>query len=144
MKSILILFLLFSFAANAQIVTLSTKARNCQYLAGFVKSHDEDTTYINLLNRWCDKFRVANAPTGTTQVSVDSISIQVVAGLYSKALSAPQGTSSVGDDFKADIATIRTNTPALDALLDAIDAAFAAELSYMRTRGRKILTGTNQ
>lgn len=125
-----------------EIVTLSIKARLVQYLAPFVK-HNDDTAFINLFDKWKVKFMVASPPSGTTQVSVDSIPIGVVAACYSKVLSAPQGSTSVGDDFKADVATLRAGNPSLDNLLDAIDQAFSNELAEQRLRGRRLLTGKN-
>lgn len=86
---------------------------------------------------------VPNPPSGTTQVSVDSIPIEVVKACYSKVLSAPQGSTSVGDDFKADVASLRAGNSALDNLLDAIDQAFSNELAEQRLRGRRLLTGKN-
>lgn len=143
---IAIVFSIQSFGQDTTIATLSIKARLVQTLVKFVKNHDEDTSFTNLYYRWIKKWQVAPAswPSGTTQVSVDSIAVTVIAACYSKALSWPQGASSVGDDFKSDVATIRSNNTYLDRLLDAIDAAFAAELSDTRTRGRALLTATNQ
>lgn len=144
MKKILIaLSILVSVNSFSQeIVTLSIKARLVQTLAPFVRGND-DTAFINLYDRWKKKYEVANPPNNTTQVSVDSVSIRVIAACYSKVCSWPQGASSVGDDFKADVAALRAGNATLDGLLDAIDQAFSAELAEQRLKGRRLLTGKN-
>lgn len=86
---------------------------------------------------------VPSPPNNTTQVSVDSIPVTVIAACYSKVLSSPQGSTSVGDDFKADVAALRAGNSTLDGLLDAIDQAFSNELAEQRLRGRRLLTGKN-
>lgn len=149
MKKILLLVVVFiSLQANSQdttIATLSIKARLVQTLAPFVRANN-DTAAINLLHRWDKKWNVpkANWPSGTTQVSVDSISVKIIAACYAKASSYPQGAASVLDDLKADIATIRAANSYLDQLLDAIDAVFSNVVPNDRIVGRILLTGTNQ
>lgn len=143
MKKILIALLLISSVCRSQeIVTFSAKSRLVQSLAPFIKNND-DTAFINLYQRWVDKYKINPSPSATTQVSVDSISIRVIAACYRYLLSWPQGASSVGDDFKSDIATLRSGNATLDGLLDAIDAAFASELAEQRLKGRRLLTGKN-
>lgn len=145
MKKLLILFLFIPFLGKSQdstIVTLSIKARLVQTLTPFVRNND-DTAYVNLLNRWIKKYETTPNPSGTLQISVDSIATTVVAALYARALSWPQGAPSVGSDFAGDINTIRTANTYLDRLCDAIDAAFTNELTEARLRGRRLLIGRN-
>lgn len=131
-----------SHSQDSTIVTLSIKARLVQTLTPFVRAND-DTASVNLMNRWIKKYEVTPNPSGTTQISVDSIATTVVAALYSKALSWPQGAPSVGNDFASDINAIRTANSYLDRLCDAIDLAFTNELNEARLKGRKLLTGRN-
>lgn len=131
------------FSQDTTIATLSIKARLVQNLTPFVKQ-GYDTTYINLLNRWIKKYDVANPPSGTTLVSVDSIAVTVIADCYRKVKSYPQGAAAVGDDFEADIAAIRAANSYLDRLCDAIDAAYSGVVPTDRAAGRRILTGKNQ
>lgn len=144
MKKIILILTLFICVtcAGQEIVTLSCKARLVQTLAPFVKA-SEDTAFINLYDRWKPKFMVPSPPSGTTQVSVDSISIKVISACYRWLLNWPQGATSVGDDFKADVAALRAGNPTLDGLLDAHDQYFSNDLAEQRQRGRKLLTGKN-
>lgn len=142
----LLILLLFPVVVQAQdttIATLSIKARLVQNLAPFVKQGD-DTTYLNLLYRWVKKYDVANPPSGTTLVSVDSIAVTVIAECYRKTKSYPQGAAAVGSDFESDIAAIRAANPYLDRLCDAIDVIYSTVIPNARNAGRKILTGKNQ
>jgi hypothetical protein len=145
-KIILFLFLLTtlkSFSQDSTIATLSIKARLVQTLVPYVKQNIDDTAYINLLQRWVKKYDVANPPNNTTQVSVDSIKVQVIAALYGVAYGYPQGVPAIGSDYASDILTIRNANTYLGRLCDAIDARFANMATEARTRGRKILTGKN-
>lgn len=144
MKKILFIILvtcsMFASAQDTTIATLSIKARLVQTLAPFVKFNN-DTAYVNLLNRWIEKFHVANPPSGVTLVVTDSIAVTVIADCYRKCYSFPQGALAVGSDFAADVAAIRAGNNYLDRLLDAIDTEFAEKIANARTFGRTILTG---
>lgn len=83
-------------------------------------------------------------PSGTQLVVVDSISITVIAELYRRAFSYPQGALPVGSDFASDIVAIRAANSSLDALLDAIDVIYSNVVPNARTAGRRIYSGTNQ
>ena len=144
-KALIILLLAIGLKSSAQdttIATLSLKARVIQVLAPWVKSQD-DTSFVNLFHKWSQSFR-ASSPSGTTPVSVDSVPVVVIQRLYDEALSWPQGSPSVGDDFKADVLVIRTASTNLDRLLDVVDAAYSDKLTRVRTAGRRLLTGRNQ
>lgn len=146
MKKILIIIFFGCSVASAQdttIATLSTKARLVQTFAPFVKQ-GEDTAYGNLIIRWIKKFDVANPPSGTQLVIVDSVAVTVIAECYRRAFGFPQGAASVGSDFAGDIAAIRAANSYLDRLCDAIDVAYGNVVANARTKGREILTGKKQ
>lgn len=132
-----------AYSQDSTIATLSIKARLVRTLAPFV-DNSNDTAYINLLHRWVKKYDVANPPSGTNLVTVDSIAVTVIAECYRKMKSYPQGATGVGDDFAGDIVAIRAANTYLDRLCDGIDAAYSGMIPTVGRAGTRILTGKNQ
>lgn len=69
--AILLLIPLFSFPqSDSAKITVTIQARDCEYM-GFFISHHED--YEDLFDAMKTKFRVANPPSGTNNVVIDTI-----------------------------------------------------------------------
>lgn len=146
MKKILIILFIIPVLASAQDTTIATftiKARLVQTLTTWVKSNEYDTAYFNLFNRWFVKMTVPVQPSGTQLVSVDSISVKVIADCYHRAYSYPQGALPVGADLAADVSAIRAANPYLDRLLDAIDVIYGAKIPNERISGRRVYSAKN-
>ena len=140
MKKILLVILVVMCGEmyGQQIATLSIKKRLVETLTPFLRSRD-DTASIRLLRRWDATYSEAAAP--TQQMAVDSVPVELIAALYSKAASYPQGSPAILTDFTNDIQTIRVG--ALDAMCDLIDAAFTNYITNDRQLGRRYLTNKN-
>lgn len=74
MKNILFALLLISGSIKAQSdsakITVTIQARDCEYMGSFIAFHPD---YEDLFDAMKLKFRVANPPTGTTNVVIDTI-----------------------------------------------------------------------
>lgn len=144
-KIILILFLLISTLGKAQdttIATLSIRASLVEVVAGFVRGND-DTAYVNLLYKWASYYRTNGVPPGSTQVSVDSVPVNVIAAIYRRASNFSQGSTEVLTPLQADILTIRNGNAYLDRLLDQIDDREGIVVPIIRIVNRRLLTGRN-
>jgi len=142
MKYILIL-LLISSAATAQdstkVKNLPIMVRQLEYIASQLINIDNDSLYQVYIDLR-PKFRIKNAPTGNTLVTIDSIPTVELAALYNYCLSNSDGMG-YGSQFKTTIASARTANSYLDRLCTAYELQWTERLIELRRNGRKLLTG---
>lgn len=142
-KIILAAALLVSINAISQDTTkikgLQLQTRLIEYLIPMCMNNDNDSllqVYIDLR----PKFRIANPPTGTTLVTIDSIPTVELANLYNYALSNSDGMLQAGI-MKTQIAAARTANSYLERLCAGYEAFWIQKVFTLRDAGRRILRG---
>lgn len=147
MKNIIIILLaLMPFYSFSQVdssaikINVSVQARDCEVIASFI-SHRE--LYEDLFDAIKTKFRVTNAPSNTTSIQVDSVSIGtwiLVSDILRKDYISIQANA-----FSRIDALLRAkNVPYLTRLLNQGNQADIAHYQTIRAIGRqKLRRATN-
>lgn len=139
--SILIIFISArSFAQDTtKVKGLQLQARLIEYLAPIIMNPDNDSLYQVYIDLR-PKFRIANPPTGTTLVTIDSIPTLDLAALYNYALSNSDGLSQ-GNTFKIQLTSVRAANAYLERLCNDHELYWTDKLADLRKAGRKLLKG---
>lgn len=144
MKKLTTVALLFisvqSFAQDtATVRNLPIQARLAKYLAPRMANIEIDSLYTPFLNLRA-KFRVPNPPTGTTNVTIDSIPTVELANLYRYTMSNSEGMGA-GLLMRTQISTARAGNPYLNRLCTAVEAEPLQRFADIIAAGGKLLMG---
>lgn len=138
MKKLIILSLLIPVFASAQIdssqlkITVTLQARDAEFI-GFFIGHNID--YEDLFDGLKAKFRVASPPTGTTNVTVDTIPIAQWLSVSAKLRTDPYAIG--GSVFsRIDAALRAVNHSYLTGRLNVMDATDTEVFTNFRLLGR--------
>lgn len=142
MKNIIIILLaLMPFYSFSQVdssaikINVSVQARDCEVIASFI-SHRE--LYEDLFDAIKTKFRVANAPSNTTAIQVDSVSIGTWI-LVSEILRKDYISIQANAFSRIDALLRAKNVPYLTRLLNQGNQADIAHYQTIRAIGRQKL-----
>lgn len=136
MKNILLALLLISGSIKAQSdsakITVTIQARDCEFIGSFVAFHPD---FEDLFDAMKLKFRVANPPTGTANVVIDTIyTIQWVR--VSERLRDDPYAIGGSVYSRVDVALRAISNSYLTGRLDALNARDTELFTNFRTLGR--------
>lgn len=143
MKKLIILLFLFAGAASAQIdsslvkINASIQARDVELIAGLLPYSEE---YEDSYDAAKVKFRVQTPPTGTTNVSIDSVTVGTWLNIW---LVLKRNPYAIGASADSRIETVlrAKNNAWLTGKINALIVDGTNYYNHLKDLGRKRLTG---
>lgn len=137
--TIIVMCSLFAKAQDSSIVTnLSLQARLIEGLAPQMVNPDNDEVFDAFL-RFRSKYR-ATRPSGTTPVSIDTITVSAIVYLYNYTTFNPDGLI-YSNLLKSQLTSARSANSNLNRQLNLVDADQTNRAIYTGLLGRKFLLG---